>query len=251
MIFSKLKDVPKLYLMNKEIVRVHEQGQEQSFKLVGVKIDDSLSWHHHVEHIRQKVNTALGMMRRSKKVIPPAIKKMIYNSLIQSHLSYCQVIWCNVKSKILDPLIKAQKRALRIVNNEHRLKHCHPLFASLDSLKLTDQYKVSCGRLIVKYLQGTLPPGLKDCFQEKIQTCSTRMSDNNRIMVQQNIKDPNVQRMPKFSIAQVWNKHVPKSIKNLPEASFNNAYKNHFLNEYDSFNCNILNCYSCESRFIR
>ena len=77
------------------------------------------------------------------------------------------------------------------------------------------------------------------------------MSDNNRIMVQQNIKDPNVQRMPKFSIAQVWNKHVPKSIKDLPEASFNLAYKNHFLNEYVSLNCNIPNCYSCESRFIR
>ena len=60
-----------------------------------------------------------------------------------------------------------------------------------------------------------------------------------------------IQRMPKFSIAQVWNKHVPKSIKDLPEASFNLAYKNHFLNEYVSFNCNIPNCYNCESRFIR
>ena len=112
MIFSKIKNVPKLYLMNEQIIRVHEQGQETSFKLVGVKIDDQLNWHHHVEHIRQKVNTALGMLRRSKRVLPPAIKKMIYNSLIQSHLSYCQVIWCNAKKKVLDPLIKAQKRAL-------------------------------------------------------------------------------------------------------------------------------------------
>ena len=70
--------------------------------------------------------------------------------------------------------------------NEHWLKHCDPLFASMDCLKLTDQYRVACGKLIVKYLQGTLPPGLRDCFQEKVQVRSTRMSDNNRIMTQQN-----------------------------------------------------------------
>ena len=251
MLFSKPKNVPKLYLMNEQIIRVHEQGQEKSFKLVGVHIDDSLKWHHHVEHIKQKINAALGMMRRSKRVIPQAIKKMIYNSLIQSHLGYCQVIWCNAKKKVLDPLIKAQKRALRIVNNEHWLKHCDPLFASMDSLKLTDQYKVSCGKLVVKYLQKTLPPGLFDCFHEKTQVRSTRMSENNRILIQQKTKDPTVHRMPKYSIAQVWNKYVPKSFKDLQEASFNLAYKSHFIQEYSDFKCTIPNCYSCESRFIR
>ena len=251
MIFSKIKNVPKLYLMNEQIIRVHEQGQETSFKLVGVKIDDQLNWHHHVEHIRQKVNTALGMLRRSKRVLPPAIKKMIYNSLIQSHLSYCQVIWCNAKKKVLDPLIKAQKRALRIVNNEHWLKHCDPLFASMDCLKLTDQFKVSCGKLVVKYWYNSLPPGLVDCFTEKTQIRSTRLSDNNRILVQQNTKDPCVQRLPKYSIAEVWNKHVPTSIKEFPEASFNAAYKSHFIQQYTDFNCMVPNCYSCESRFIR
>ena len=251
MLFSKPENVPKLYLMNEQIIRVHEKGQEKSFKLVGVKIDDTLNWHHHIEHIRQKVNTALGMMRRSKKVIPPAIKKMIYNSLIQSHLGYCQAIWCNAKKKVLDPLIKAQKRALRIVNNEHWLKHCDPLFASMDSLKLTDQYKISCGKLVVKYLQKTLPPGLMDCFHEKSQVRSTRRSENNRILTQQKTKDPTVQRMPKYNIVQVWNQYVPKIFKDLPEASFNLAYKNHFIQEYSNFKCAIQNCYSCETRFIR
>ena len=250
MLFSKLKNVPKLYLMNEQIIRVHEQGHEKSFKLVGVKIDDSLNWHHHIDFVRQKVNAALGMMRRSKRVIPTAIKKMIYNSLIQSHLSYCQVIWCNAKRKVLDPLIKAQKRALRIVNNEHWLKHCDPLFASMDCLKLTDQYKVSCAKLVVKFFQDTLPPGLKDCFHEKIPVRSTRMTEN-RILTQQNTKDTNVQRMPKYNIAKIWNESVPNSIKDFQEASFSFAYKNHFIQEYNEFNCAKQNCYSCESRFIR
>lgn len=35
--------------------------------------------------------------------------------------------------------------------------------------------------------------------------------------------------MPKYSIAQIWNKYVPKTFKDLQEASFNLAYKNHFI----------------------
>ena len=251
MLFSKQKTVPNLYLMNEQIIRVHEQGQEKSFKLVGVCIDDSVSWHHHIDHIRKKVNTALGMLKRSKNFIPTAIKKMIYNSLIMSHLSYCIVIWGNAKRTILDPLIKAQKRALRIVNNEHWLKHCDPLFASLDSLKLTDLYKVSSGKYVVKYLQKSLPPGLEDCFKEKAQTHSTRMTVDNRILTLQKTKDALVQRMPKYNIAHNWNNNVPKSFKDLPEASFHSAYKSHFLQKYCEFNCNKDNCYSCESRYVR
>ena len=164
---------------------------------------------------------------------------------------HCQVIWCNTKSKVLDPLIKAQKRVLRIVNNEHWLKHCDPLFASMDCIKLTDQYKISCGKLVVKFLQKTLPPGLQSCFHEKTQVRSTRMSENNRLLIQQKTKDPTVLRMPKYSIAQVWNKYVPKSFKDLQEVSFNLAYKNQFIQEYSNFKCTKRNCYSCESRFIR
>ena len=69
--------------------------------------------------------------------------------------------------------------------------------------------------------------------------------------MQPKTKDPTVQRMPKYNIAHVWNKLVPKPFKDLPEASFNIAYKNHFIQEYNDFKCTTLNCYSCESRFIR
>ena len=77
------------------------------------------------------------------------------------------------------------------------------------------------------------------------------MTDNNRILIQEATKDPTVQRLPKYSIAQIWNKDVPKSIKGFPEASFNLAYKNLFIQEYNDFKCTTPNCYSCESRFIR
>ena len=247
MIFSKQNEVPDLYLMNQKIIRVHEGGSEKSFKLVGVHIDDSASWHHHIEHVRKKVNMTLGMMKRSKNIIPPPIKKMIFNSLIQSHLTYCLSVWGSAKTKIIDPLEKAQKRALRLVNDQHHIKHCDPLFASQDCLKLKDQYKLSCGLLAVKYFQQNLPPGLTDCLQEKIHKHSTRISTFRTLDSPNTTND----RMPRHRLVNTWNKQVPDSIKEFPQASFLSAYKNHFMLEYKAFVCNDIDCYSCSTNYLK
>ena len=249
-LFSTQKEVPDLHLMNQKIIRVHEGGSEKSFKLVGVHIDDSASWHHHVEHVRKKVNMTLGMMKRSKNIIPPPVKKMIFNSLIQSHINYCISIYGSAKDTILKPLEIAQKRAIRLVNNQHFIKHTDPLFASHDCLKLKDHYKAACGLLAVKYFQQSLPPGLTDCFQEKIHKHNTREATFKTLEVP-NTKNSRVIKMPKHSIANIWNKHVPDSIKDFPEASFLNAYKSHFILAYKDFVCNDANCYSCSTNYYK
>ena len=236
--------------MNQKIIRVHEGGSEKSFKLVGLHIDDSASWHHHIEHVRKKVNMTLGMMKRSKNIIPQPVKKMIFNSLIQSHLNYCISIYGSAKDSILKPLEKAQKRAIRLVNNQHFIKHTAPLFASHDCLKFKDHYKAACGLLAVKYLQENLPPGLTDCFQEKIHKCNTRESTFRTLEVP-NTKNNCVNRLPKHSIANVWNKFVPDSIKDFPEASFLHTYKSHFILEYKNFDCKADNCYSCSTNYYK
>ena len=46
-------------------------------------------------------------------------------------------------------------------------------------------------------------------------------------------------------IPKIWNKEVPSHLKALQETSFNNAYKEHFLQKYRSFACNDPNCFAC------
>ena len=133
--------------------------------------------------------------------------------------------------------------------NQHYIKHTDPLFASHDCLKIKDMYKLACGVLGVKYFQKCLPTGLTDCFQEKIHKHNTRESTFKTLEIPKYTTNNLVKSMPRHSIANTWNKQVPDSIKDFLPASFQNAYKNHFMLEYKDFTCNVIDCYSCSTDY--
>ena len=118
-----------------------------------------------------------------------------------------------------------------------------------DCLKLKDQYKLACGLLAVKYFFESLPPGLTSCFQEKIHKRNTREATFKTLEILHTKNDIVVHRMPRYSIANIWNKLVPDSIKEFPQMSFLTAYKSHFVLEYKSFTCNNTDCYSCSTNY--
>ena len=50
---------------------------------------------------------------------------------------YCVDFWDNAKESYLNPLIKLQKRSVRIITHSHNCSHTKPLFSKLDSLPLS------------------------------------------------------------------------------------------------------------------
>ena len=45
--------------------------------------------------------------------------KTIYHALVESHLQYCNIIWCNVNETILEPLIKLQDKIISPVPSKY------------------------------------------------------------------------------------------------------------------------------------
>ena len=43
------------YLDNEVIERIGKNCPAESFKFVGINLDESLSWRHHVNHVRNKI----------------------------------------------------------------------------------------------------------------------------------------------------------------------------------------------------
>ena len=245
-LFSPDEDVPELILMQEPIKRVHEKSpDERSFKLVGVHLDASLSWKYHADYVRKKVLGILHMMKKSKNYIPVAMKKMIFSALIQSQLSYCIGIWGGASESVIKPLVKIQKRALRLVNESHHIKHCDPMFASIGCLKFRDMHRMACARQAVKYFYANLPTGNMDCFQHRKSVYKIRGSTGHRTLKMPSVSSKQLEQMCCTNIPKIWNKEVPVDLKLLQELSFVNAYKQHFLQQYKSFKCKIPNCFSC------
>ena len=87
-----------------------EIEKKRTTKFLGVQIDDKLNWKDHISHICNKVSKTIAILRKVRSVFRLNVLKMIYMSLIYSHINYCILIWGSAEKSIVEPLFKLQKK---------------------------------------------------------------------------------------------------------------------------------------------
>ena len=66
MIFNaKTKEADLVKIGDECLQRVGKDGKETSFKLVGIEVDEDLSWSNHIQVIFRKVNSALYRLAKT------------------------------------------------------------------------------------------------------------------------------------------------------------------------------------------
>ena len=84
-------------------------------KFLGVIIDEDLKWEPHIQHLTQKLKSALVMIKRIIKFIPKSEYMKIYDALFKSHLSYCISSWGAIPASKLQGIFSIQKRCMRLL----------------------------------------------------------------------------------------------------------------------------------------
>ena len=64
-----------------------------SYKYLGVIINENLTWTDHIENLRSKVLQRLGLLRRIKYFLPRDIRELLVKSTIIPLLDYADVTW--------------------------------------------------------------------------------------------------------------------------------------------------------------
>ena len=141
----------RIAIDNTKLDRVGNDCTEKYFKFVGIRLDEKLSWEFQIDHIVRKMSSASFALNQVKNILPLNIRKTIYNSLIKPHLEYGFLSLGNAKSKQLTRIIKAQKKAVRLVANKHFRAHADPLFAKLQLLKIDDVMIMKVREFMYKY----------------------------------------------------------------------------------------------------
>ena len=161
MLFTFKHNVPNLKIMVNNI----EIEEKCTTTFLGVQLDNKLNWKSHISHICKKVSKSIAILRMVRSIFPLNILKMIYMSLIYSHINYCNLIWGGAEDGIIEPLFKLQKKALRIITRSGYLEHTAPLFKSLELLKVNEVYKLNCTLFIYKCLKCNYFPELRNTIQ--------------------------------------------------------------------------------------
>ena len=87
-------------------------------KLLGIKIDNKLTFEEHVEGLCKKASQKVSALARISSLMRLEQRKHITNSFITSHFSYCPLLWMLHNRRLNNRINHIHERALRIIYQE-------------------------------------------------------------------------------------------------------------------------------------
>lgn len=89
--------------------------QVEDLKLVGVVIDQDLTFSQHISTSSKKASMRVGVLMRLRKLIPVEAKLQIFKTAILPYLTYCGLSWHFSKKSDSNKLERINERGLRAV----------------------------------------------------------------------------------------------------------------------------------------
>jgi len=115
-----------------ETMSIKINGQEiknvESTKFLGIHMDSNLTWKHHIGYIRDKISKTCGILCKARHYLSTATLRTLYYTLVYPYLYYGNTIKANTYPTRLEPVIKLQKKVVRIITFSDFRRHSKPLF---------------------------------------------------------------------------------------------------------------------------
>jgi len=77
--------------------------------LLGVKLDNHLSFTEHIDDICKKVSQRIAVLKKIKRNLPLAERKLYFNALIKPIMLYGSCAWCTASEENVNRVSKLQK----------------------------------------------------------------------------------------------------------------------------------------------
>ena len=146
-----------------------ESSKQQ--KLLGVIIDNKLTFEKHLDNLCNRASQKLNALCRVSSYMSTEQKRMIMKAFINSQFGYCPLVWMNHSRKLNQRINKIHERALRVVYNDK-----HASFEELLSRDKSATVHVRNLQVLVtemfKVKLGISPVIMKDIFQ--LRKCNYR-----------------------------------------------------------------------------
>ena len=107
-------------------------------KYLEVILDESLSFHSHLNIIKYKLNRPNRTLAKLRHYVTSELLKAIYYSVFDSHKRYACQVWSQSKNQLLTQIGKSQNKALRLLNFKHFVESSNPIYKIMQILKLED-----------------------------------------------------------------------------------------------------------------
>ena len=259
-IFEELHEIIPNYLIEEYLIS--DNGTiitpSTNVKYLGLYIDSNLKFEKHIAITSCKMSRLIGIYWKCLD-LDLATKKLIYHSLVESHLNYGILLWCSALSKnlkdgndnkysmdhipqTLKPIKTIQNKILRAIFGKRKFDKntktntpSSPLYKELKVLKFQDLYYYNLALLVHDYFYNNIfPDALREKFEcmliDRTQNQNTRSHNLN---ITYNV--PNLEKTlkkPTIAGSILWNK-LPNDIKQIKgKVAFKKKLKVYFLDSY-------------------
>ena len=110
-----MKENEQFHLMCNDITLKHSSHE----KILGLTIDNKLSFDEHIINICKAANKKLNALSRINHYMKQNQKEILLSSLIISHFSYCPLISMFYYKKSTEKINAVHERSLQIIRNDY------------------------------------------------------------------------------------------------------------------------------------
>ncbi len=229
-------------LNNQTVDQICHTGTEKSFKFLGLYIDETLSWKHHIQKICSKISRSNYIINKVKNLLPMKSLLTLYSSIVQSHINYGLIIWGNAKTA--HKIAKLQKKSIRIINCKPYRYHTEPLFKNNRILTVHDQYTHNILIFMHQLKYNKLPKSFDSLkyFEQENKRETRQINLANCFRFRTSFSS----LLPYHQFPRVWNRldvdlHGINSLGN-----FKRLNRKRMLNNYENLvQCTNIRCKQC------
>ena len=201
--------------------------QVKEVRYLGVYLDHKLKWNKHIEIIKSKLCRASYVLSKLRHYVDLGTLKMVYYSLVYPHLNYCVSAWGGVCKTNLQPIVRLQKKILRIITFSSFDSHSDPLFLKLQILPFDFIYKLNLSILMNKIQNNNITGSYNLIPLQNIHNHNTRLSTSRNYYQTKSSINTGQTTFTNQGL-KLWRK-VPTDIKQLPLNLFKYKIKQFFF----------------------
>ena len=165
---SKRENLPRALSLENKTVNVLD-----SVKLLGITIDDSLSFNQHISTFCRSAANQLNALIRLRSFLGFNEKKVLLNSFIYSNFNYCPLVWMLSHAKSLNKIDNLQKRALQFLYNDFDASY-EELLLKAGKLKIREANLMILCVEIFKTINKLNPQFMEHIFKTSVSLRPTR-----------------------------------------------------------------------------
>ena len=177
----------RLNLSRKLNIQLHENCIQNvsKQKLLGIYIDENLSWSSHIDHLCSIIASKISLLRQLSEYVPVETQKMFYQGYILPFIDYGSVTWGSAAGTHIERLSKLQKRAARIILNAEFNAPSEQMFNELGWFSVPNRIKYNKAVFTYRALNNLTPEYISTLLKpvSQVHSLNLRSAENGSLFV--------------------------------------------------------------------